>query len=174
LVSQFIQPHMSRSLWSFLSSWWAFTHLSRCRRVDSFIVLMITVTISMSWLYRHRQDCLCWVWFTHEITARLSMHFTHLLLDLIWWNFIKWNSSRFGAAIPNNSACVELRTEGTPSTGPAPRIRTFWFPMSNHPKESSFLPKVKRPICSNLQGLVIFQTIHQHIFAARDEFDVHQ
>jgi hypothetical protein len=155
-----------------LSSWWAFTHLSPCQRVDSFIVLMITVMISMSSLYRHRRDCLCWVWFTHEITARLSTHFTHLLVDLIWWNFMKWNSSRFGAAIPNNSAHVELRTEGTPSTGPAPR--DILVPNEQPSKGSSFLPKVKRPICSNLQGLVIFQTMHQHIFAARDKFNVHQ
>jgi hypothetical protein len=52
-----------------LSSWWSFTHLSRCHRVDSFIVSTITVTISMLSLYHHRQDFLCWVWFTHDITA---------------------------------------------------------------------------------------------------------
>jgi hypothetical protein len=93
-----------------LSSWWAFTHLSWCFRVDSLMVLTITVTISTSsLLYHHWREFLCWVWFTHEIAARLSMHFTHLLMDLIWWNFIKWNGSRFGATIPNDSARVELR-----------------------------------------------------------------
>jgi hypothetical protein len=50
-ASQFIWPHMLRSSYGFLSSWWAFTHLSRCQRVDSFIVSMIMVTISMLSLY---------------------------------------------------------------------------------------------------------------------------
>jgi hypothetical protein len=157
LALQFIQLHMLRSLYGLLSSWWAFTHLSQCLRVDSIMVLTITVTISTSSLYHRWREFLCWVVFTHEIAALLSTHFMHLLVDSIWWNFIKWNSNRFGAAIPNNSARVELRTKGTPSTDPTPWIRTFWFPISNHPKEAVSFQRLSDPSVLIFRGLSFFR-----------------
>jgi hypothetical protein len=64
----------------------------------------------------------------------------HLLVDSILWNFINWNKNSFGAEIPNSSTQVELRTIGTPSTGPAPRISTFWFPINTHPNDAISFP----------------------------------
>jgi hypothetical protein len=89
LALQFIHPHKSRSLYSFLLSWWAFTHQRWCQRVDSFIQSMIMVTMSTSLLYQGWWECLCCVQFTHDIDTLLSTHFMHLLVDSILWNFMK-------------------------------------------------------------------------------------
>ena len=137
LASQFIRPHMSRSLYGFLSSWSC--HLGGLSHIWVDAVESTPSLFPLSRLQYQCHHCIiidvsfC-VGF--GLPVRFLLHFTHLLLDSIWWNFMKWNSSRFGATIPNNSARVELRTKGMPSTGPAPRIRTFWFPISNHPKEA--------------------------------------
>jgi hypothetical protein len=85
--------------------------------------------------------CVVFAWFTLEIAAWLSTHFTHLLiLYSILWNFKKWIRNSFGAAIQNNSALVELSTLGTPSTGPMPHTKTCWSWVKSHVHTYDLLP----------------------------------
>jgi hypothetical protein len=78
----------------------------------------------------------------------LVVHALHTLahqFNLIKLHKVNQELKWLGAAIPNNSALVELNMVGTPSTGPAPCTKTFWFPISRQPKEEVSLLRFREP-----------------------------
>lgn len=69
------------------------------------------------------------------------------LVDIILWNMSmqKWSKNSSIAAMPNNSAHVELSVSGMPSTGPAPLTRTLPLPIKCKPNNANSLSGSRDP-----------------------------